>query len=37
VIEPLAPGSRLDVLGEFSGYLWVRRPDGQPGWVATDQ
>jgi hypothetical protein len=37
VVEPLPPGSRVDVLGEFSGYLWVRRPGGHPGWVAAEQ
>jgi hypothetical protein len=35
VVEPLPRGSRIDVLGEFSGYLWVRAPGGQPGWLAS--
>ena len=33
VVEPLGPGSRISVLGEFSGYLWVRAPGGGAGWV----
>lgn len=37
VVEPLRPGSRIDVLGEFSGYLWVRGPGSRPGWVAAAQ
>jgi hypothetical protein len=35
VVEPLPPGSRVDVLGEFAGYLWVRVPGGRSGWVAA--
>ena len=35
VIEPLEPGTNVSVLGEFSGYLWVRGPGGRPGWVPT--
>jgi hypothetical protein len=35
VVEPLARGSRIGVLGEFSGYLWVRAPGGQAGWLAS--
>ena len=37
VVQPLPPGSRVAVLGEFSGYLWVRAGDGRPGWVASQQ
>lgn len=37
VVQPLPPGSRVSVLGEFSGYLWVRAGDGRPGWVASQQ
>ena len=35
LMAPLEPGSKLSVLGEFSNYLWVRGPDGRPGWVPT--
>jgi SH3-like domain-containing protein len=35
VVEPLARGSRIAVLGEFSGYLWVRAAGGQAGWLAA--
>ena len=35
VMEPLEPGTNVSVLGEFSGYLWVRGPGGRPGWVPT--
>ena len=35
VVEPLPPGARVDVLGEFSGYLWVRAPGGSSGWITA--
>ncbi len=37
VVEPLPPGSRVHVLGEFSGHLWVRGPGGRAGWVVSGQ
>lgn len=37
VVQPLPPGSRVAVWGEFSGYLWVRAGDGRPGWLASQQ
>ena len=33
VMAPLEPGTKVSVIGEFSGYLWVRGPGGRPGWV----
>ncbi len=33
VVQPLGSPTSLSVLGEFSGYLWVREPGGQAGWV----
>jgi murein DD-endopeptidase MepM/ murein hydrolase activator NlpD len=33
VVHPLDAGSRVAVLGEFAGYLWVRDPNGRPGWL----
>ncbi len=33
VVQPLDAGSRVAVLGEFGGYLWVRGGDGRAGWL----
>ncbi len=33
VMEELAPGARLDVLGRFGAYLYVQAPSGRAGWV----
>ena len=33
VVEQLGSGTHLSVLGEFSGYLWVRASGGCAGWV----
>ena len=37
VVQPLPAGTRVAVLGEFSGYLWVRAGDSRPGWIASQQ
>ena len=33
VVHPLDAGSRVAVMGEFEGYLWVRDPKGRSGWL----
>ena len=33
MVQPLDAGSRVSVLGEFAGYLWVRDKTGRAGWL----
>lgn len=37
VVEPLLPGTRVSVLREYSGYLWVQAPGGRAGWVTSEE
>jgi SH3-like domain-containing protein len=36
VVTELDPGVELPVLGRFGGYLYVRAPTGQQGWLGAD-
>jgi murein DD-endopeptidase MepM/ murein hydrolase activator NlpD len=36
VIDELAPGSEVPVLGEFGEFLYIRTPAGRNGWLAFD-
>lgn len=36
VVAVLAPGEEVPVLGHFAGFLLVRAPGGQDGWVGAD-
>lgn len=35
VLHQVGEGSAIEVLGEFRDYLYVRPPQGPPGWVAV--
>ena len=35
VMDEVAPGTDLPVLGEFEDFLYVQSPTGRQGWMAT--
>jgi hypothetical protein len=36
VIRDVEAGSRVPVLGEFTGFMFVELPDGRRGWLPSD-
>ena len=36
VLDSIAPGATVPVLGRFNGYLLVEAPGGRAGWISSD-